>query len=473
MSAWPRRGALRAAGVAAGDFVAVAMERSLEQLIAILGAMAAGACPCPLEPRLADEETARRVAEVGLAWMLHDPAHAGTAAASGLPAARLLPAERLALGEPAWAQALAPDAPALLLFTSGSTGHPKGVLLSHRGLMNNARGVLAHSGLTPDDRLLHVMPLHHTNALNNQVFTPLLAGACVAWPGASAPRTCRAAGALAPHHHDRRADHVRAHAGPGIRTRQPGGPALRALRLGADHRALHRRIEAFLGCPLLVSYGLSEATCTSTMNPPGARRVGTVGTVLAGQRVVLRQPDAAAPAGGEGRDLHRGRQPDAGYLGAQGQIGVADGRLRTGDVGRFDADGYLTITGRIKDVIIRGGENISPALVEGVVAALPGVAACCVVGAPDADLGEVPVVFATRAAVRRRRTRRGSAPPCWRAWAASMCRATCSGWTRCPERGGQGGSQGAGGKGGGMTRISSPVRCGKPGLLERRDRRYG
>ena len=78
-----------------------------------------------------------------------------------------------------------------MLFTSGSTGHPKGVLLSHRGLMNNARGVLAHSGLTPDDRLLHVMPLHHTNALNNQVFTPLLAGACVALAGASAPRTCR------------------------------------------------------------------------------------------------------------------------------------------------------------------------------------------------------------------------------------------------------------------------------------------
>ncbi|WZB73139.1 AMP-binding protein [Achromobacter xylosoxidans] len=89
----------------------------------------------------------------------------------------------MARGEPFWAPALAPDAPALLLFTSGSTGHPKGVLLSHRGLMNNAHGVLAHSGLTPDDRLLHVMPLHHTNALNNQVFTPLLAGACVALAG--------------------------------------------------------------------------------------------------------------------------------------------------------------------------------------------------------------------------------------------------------------------------------------------------
>ena len=78
-------------------------------------------------------------------------------------------------------------------------------------------------------------------------------------------------------------------------------------------------------------------------------------------------------------------------------------------------------------MIIRGGENISPALVEGVVAALPGVAACCVVGAPDADLGEVPVVFATRAAGAPPADERGSAPPCWRAWAASMCRATCSG----------------------------------------------
>ena len=344
MSAWPApRCCARRAW--AGDFVAVAMERSLEQLIAILGAMAAGACPCPLEPRLADENRAPRAA-VGLAWMLHDPAHAGTArvrAAGG----RLLPAERLALGEPAWAQALAPDAPALL-FTSGSTGHPKGVLLSHRGLMNNARGVLAHSGLTPDDRLLHVMPLHHTNALNNQVFTPLLAGACVALAGASAPRTCRAAGALAPHHHDRRADHVRAHAGPGIRTRQPGGPALRALRLGADHRGA---APAHRGLPGLSAAGVLRPVGGDLhLDHESARaRVGTVGTVLAGQRVVLRQPDgSAAPAGGEGEICIEGDSLMLGYLGAQGQIGVADGRLRTGDVGRFDADGYLTITGRIR-----------------------------------------------------------------------------------------------------------------------------
>ncbi|MBB1593674.1 class I adenylate-forming enzyme family protein [Achromobacter sp. UMC46] len=392
-------GGLRAAGVPRGGFVAVAMERSLDQVLAILGVMAAGACPCPLEPRLSVEETARRVSAVGLDWMLHDEANAATAQASGLPAARLLPAARVAQGPEDWAGSDVSAAdPGLLLFTSGSTGNPKGVLLSHLGLANNARGVLAHTGLTPDDRLLHVMPLHHTNALNNQLFTPLLAGASVALAGRF------------------RADDM-----PGLlRAFRPtiitGVPTMyaRMLELAFDPQtlaglrfarcgsapiteALHRRIEAFLGCPLVVSYGLSEATCTSTMNPPAARRVGSVGTVLAGQRVTLRLPDGSEAApGGEGEICIEGDSLMLGYLGVGGADGATPARLQTGDLGRFDEQGYLSITGRIKDVIIRGGENISPALIEGVVAGLAGVAACCVVGAPDEDLGEVPVVFVQR-----------------------------------------------------------------------------
>lgn len=389
-------GGLRAAGVPRGGFVAVAMERSLDQVLAILGVMAAGACPCPLEPRLSAEETARRVSAVGLDWMLHDEANAATAEACGLPGARLLAAARVAQGPEDWtgSDVSAAD-PGLLLFTSGSTGNPKGVLLSHRGLVNNARGVLAHTGLTPDDRLLHVMPLHHTNALNNQIFTPLLAGASVALAGRF------------------RADDM-----PGLlRAFQPtiitGVPTMyaRMLELAFDPQslahlrfarcgsapiteALHRRIEAFLGCPLVVSYGLSEATCTSTMNPPQARRVGSVGTVLAGQQVTLRLPDGAEAApGGEGEICIEGDSLMLGYLGVGSADGAAPALLRTGDLGRFDGQGYLSITGRIKDVIIRGGENISPALIEGVVTGLPGVAACCVVGAPDEDLGEVPVIF--------------------------------------------------------------------------------
>ncbi|CAB3686899.1 putative sulfoacetate--CoA ligase [Achromobacter mucicolens] len=389
-------GGLRAAGVAPGDYVGVAMERSLAQVLAILGVMAAGACPCPLEPRLSVEETARRVAAVGLTWMLADDDNAATARGCGLPAARVLDAAKIAQGGQDWSGAdVAPEAPGLLLFTSGSTGNPKGVLLSHRGIVNNARGVLAHTGLTPGDRLLHVMPLHHTNALNNQIFTPLLAGASVALAGRF--RAQDMPGLLAAFRPTIITGVPTMYARMLELTFDPDSLAgLRFARCGSAPitEALHRRIEAFLGCPLVVSYGLSEATCTSTMNPPAARRVGSVGTVLEGQDVSLHLSDGSlAPAGAEGEICIAGDSLMLGYLGVDSADAGAPRLLRTGDLGRFDAQGYLMITGRIKDVIIRGGENISPALIEGVVTGMPGVAACCVVGAPDEDLGETPVIF--------------------------------------------------------------------------------
>lgn len=392
-------GGLRAAGVARGDYVGVAMERSLAQVLAILGVMAAGACPCPLEPRLSVEETARRVAAVGLTWMLADCDNAATARACGLPEARVLDAAVMARGAQDWSGAdVSPEAPGLLLFTSGSTGNPKGVLLSHRGLANNARGVLAHTGLTPADRLLHVMPLHHTNALNNQIFTPLLAGASVALAGRF--RAQDMPSLLAAFRPTIITGVPTMYARMLELTFEPDSLAgLRFARCGSAPitEALHRRIEAFLGCPLVVSYGLSEATCTSTMNPPAARRVGSVGTVLQGQDVSLRLPDGSvAPAGAEGEICIAGDSLMLGYLGVDSADAGAPRLLRTGDLGRFDAQGYLTITGRIKDVIIRGGENISPALIEGVVTGMPGVTACCVVGAPDDDLGETPVIFVQR-----------------------------------------------------------------------------
>lgn len=389
-------GGLRAAGVAPGDYVGVAMERSRAQVLVILGVMAAGACPCPLEPRLSVEETARRVAAVGLTWMLADSDNAATARGCGLPAARVLDAATIAQGGQDWSGAdVAPAAPGLLLFTSGSTGNPKGVLLSHRGIVNNARGVLAHTGLTPADRLLHVMPLHHTNALNNQIFTPLLAGASVALAGRF--RAQDMPGLLAAFRPTIITGVPTMYARMLELTFDPDSLAgLRFARCGSAPitEALHRRIEAFLGCPLVVSYGLSEATCTSTMNPPAARRVGSVGTVLEGQDVSLRLPDGSlAPAGAEGEICIAGDSLMLGYLGVDSADAGAPRLLRTGDLGRFDAEGYLMITGRIKDVIIRGGENISPALIEGVVTGMPGIAACCVVGAPDEDLGETPVIF--------------------------------------------------------------------------------
>jgi acyl-CoA synthetase (AMP-forming)/AMP-acid ligase II len=388
-------GWLRGHGVHRGDYVGLAMERSAGQVLAILGALAAGACPSPLEPRLSAEETRRRIAAVGMQWLVHDAAHAALAAASGLPEARLLDWRGQAGQDQAvWDDRVAADDAALLLFTSGSTGQPKGVLLNHRGLFCNARGVAEHTGLGPADRLLHVMPLHHTNAINNQLFAPFYAGATVA---------------LGTRFRAEEMPDLMAHYAPTIITGVPTMYArmlelrfdsaslarLRFARCGSAPitEALHRRIEDFLGCPLIVSYGLSEATCTSTMNPPQARRIGTVGTVLPGQRVFLRRPDGAiAPAGTEGEICIAGDNLMTGYVGVP-DGGTQDGVLRTGDLGRFDEAGYLSITGRLKDVIIRGGENISPTVIERALAAMPGVAACAVVGGPHADLGEVPVAF--------------------------------------------------------------------------------
>jgi acyl-CoA synthetase (AMP-forming)/AMP-acid ligase II len=131
------------------------------------------------------------------------------------------------------------------------------------------------------------------------------------------------------------------------------------------------------------------------MNPPGARRVGTVGTVLREQKVALMKPGTVAKVAplAEGEICISGPCLMKGYVGAGAEQPIQDGWLRTGDLGRFDADGYLSITGRIKDVIIRGGENLSPQLIEGVIVGHRAVRACCVVGGPHADLGEVPVAF--------------------------------------------------------------------------------
>lgn len=391
---------LHAAGIQRGDRVAIAMQRSVPMAVTLLALIAAGACPCVLEPKLGVDETQRRFAMTRMKVVVVDASQADDPALAGV---RPIDLDTLPPASgPRWTLDVALDAPAFLLFTSGSSGKPKGVLQSHRGLAVNADGVARHTGLGPHDRLLHLMPLYHTNGVNNQLLAPLLAGASVY---------------LA----DRfRADQVPAlidEVRPTILTGVPTMYArmlasefapealasLRLLRCGSAPitEELHRRVEAKFGRPLVISYGLSEATCTSTMNPPQARRIGSVGTVLAGQDVFLLDASGARirEPGVDGEICIAGPSLMLGYLvdGGDGEPVPPGDVLRTGDLGRFDADGHLHITGRLKDVIIRGGENLSPTLIEGVLAKVPGVQACCVVGRADADLGEVPLAFIVRA----------------------------------------------------------------------------
>jgi len=131
------------------------------------------------------------------------------------------------------------------------------------------------------------------------------------------------------------------------------------------------------------------------MNPPGARKIGTVGTVLSGQRIKLFAPrtNNEVMVSAEGEVCIAGPTVMKGYLPPENDQPIVNGWLRTGDLGRFDEEGYLTITGRIKDVILRGGESLSPQQIETVLNSHPAVAASCVVAKPDAELGEVPVAF--------------------------------------------------------------------------------
>ena len=328
-----------------------------------------------------------------------------------------------------------PDAAALLLFTSGSASAPKGIRLHRTHLLAHADGLIAHSGLAPEHRLLHLMPLHHTNGINNQILAPLLAGAEIVLierfdaMGVSdqidqyEPTIVTGV----PTMYLRMLDHL-----------DPSRPRpnLRMLRCGSAPltRSQQRQIEAAFGVPLVVSYGLSEATCTTAMNPPDRPRAGTVGTVLAGQHVRIVMPGTTreAPAGDEGEICIGGPTVMSGYVGSTESNPVHDGWLHTGDLGRLDSEGYLRVSGRIKDVIIRGGENLAPNAIESALATHPLVTDAAVVGAAHRDLGEVPVACRARGSCASARARGASRSryPCA---LAGLCAAPSPGSSRAAD----------------------------------------
>lgn len=392
-------GGLNTAGVRRGDLVGLGMERSLDLALALLGVMVAGACPYVVEPRLGKDEVHRRMKVAGIRWFVQSVADEDYFRPIDGAAFRVLYFQNTLNGMPYWDDDVRPEDPGLLLFTTGSTGKPKGVLLNHGGLKNNSDGIVAHTKLGPSDCLLHIMPLYHTNGINNQLLAPLSVGACVA---------------LAPRFRAQDVPELMKEFHPSIITGVPtifsrilqqevhaiDIKSLRFVRCGSAPitRDLHHRIEEFWNREVLVSYGLSEATCTSTMNPPGQRRIGSVGTQLKGQNVILRDSDSSyhKQAGQEGEICIEGGSLMTGYVGVGTSMDdspIQNQVLATGDVGLFDRDGYLYVTGRLKEVIIRGGENISPALLENIIVNQSAVMECCVVGMPDRDLGEVPVAF--------------------------------------------------------------------------------
>jgi malonyl-CoA/methylmalonyl-CoA synthetase len=290
------------------------------------------------------------------------------------------------------------DELAAILYTSGTTGRSKGAMLSHGNLTSNARTLQRYWGWRPGDVLIHALPIFHVHGLFIASHGALLNGSKSIWFSRFDARAVIERLPEATVFMGVPTLYVRLLAEPAL-TRE----ACRNMRLFISGSAplLAETFERFrerTGHTILERYGMSE-TMMLTSNPyfpaEGERRGGTVGFALPG--VEVRVVDAAGkpcPPETVGGIEVRGPSVFSGYWRMPEKTREefsADGWFRTGDVGRLDADGRLTIVGRSKDLIISGGYNVYPAEVEGFLNELPGVAESAVVGVPHADFGEAVV----------------------------------------------------------------------------------
>ncbi len=279
------------------------------------------------------------------------------------------------------------DDPALLPYTSGTTGRPKGALLSHGNLLASAEALRIAWRWMPDDRLILCLPLFHMHGLGVGIHGTLLAGASVVLQSTfDAEQVLHAATHEAtmffgvPTMYSRLVEADGAHRLGGLRLCVSG-----SAPLSAD---LHREIGRRCGQVVLERYGMTE-TLMLVSNPyDHERRPGTVGFPLPGVELRL--------AEGTGEIQVRGPNVFNGYLGrpeANAEAFTPDGWFRTGDIGAVDADGYLSIVGRAKELIIRGGYNVYPREIEDVLRAHPSVNDAAVVGTPSPEWGETVTAY--------------------------------------------------------------------------------
>lgn len=288
-----------------------------------------------------------------------------------------------------------PDDLAALLYSSGTTGVPKGIMLTHSNLLRNTEALVASWGFTSRDRLLHALPIFHVHGLFVANGCVLLSGASMRWLA-----TYRAEEVL------RFLPECTVMMGvPTYYTRLLAQPALdaalvRNVRLFVSGSAplleeTFIEFEARTGHRILERYGMTE-TNMNTSNPlDGERRPGTVGLPLPGVDVRVADDEGNAVAAGKIGNLQvRGPNVFAGYWRMPEKTAedfTDDGFFNTGDKGRIDEDGYVSIVGRAKDMVITGGLNVYPKEIELFIDGLPGVRESAVIGVPHPDFGEAVV----------------------------------------------------------------------------------
>ena len=285
---------------------------------------------------------------------------------------------------------------ALLLHTSGTTSRPKIVPLTHGNLCASAANIRGTLGLAPADRCLNIMPLFHIHGLIAAVSSSLGAGASVyCTPGFNALRFFSWLGDAAPSWYTAVPTMHQAILSRAARNAEAIAKAnLRFIRSSSSSLPpqVMAELEATFGAPVIESYGMTEATHQMASNPlpPLARKPGTVGIAAGPEMAVMGEDDELAKPGAVGEIVIRGPNVTPGYeanpkANAEGFI---DGWFRTGDQGVFDDEGYLTITGRLKEIINRGGEKVSPREVDDVLMDHPAVAQVVTFAMPHDKLGE-------------------------------------------------------------------------------------
>ncbi|MGD8450711.1 MAG: AMP-binding protein [Phycisphaerae bacterium] len=363
---------------------------------AILACWYAGRVPVPLNFLLSPAELARVVENAEIDVVLTVPPFVPAAEAAGLRPL-VLSATTLAPDDLATPQGLGGD-DAVILYTSGTSGAPKGVCLTFDNLVRNAEACIAHSRIEPDCVWLSLLPQFHAFGLTSLTVTPLLLGVTVHYLPRFSPV---AVAALVAEKQVNVLIAVPSMFAAITNLKDMLAETFRSLTytVSGGEPLPERVFNAFrerFGVTLYEGYGMTELSPVVTLNTPWGHRRGSVGQPLPGVNVTaVDSTGAPLPAGEIGELVVRGHCVMRGYF-HQPALTVAtirDGGLWTGDLGRVDADGFVYITGRAKDMIIVGGENVYPSEIEQVLAQHPAVREAAVIGVHDAVRGELPAAF--------------------------------------------------------------------------------
>ncbi|MES2939452.1 MAG: AMP-binding protein [Pseudomonadota bacterium] len=401
-----------ACGLRPGDVLLMFAPNSPDWPVAAFGAMAAGGVVSGANPGYGAADLARQLRDCGARFVFTAPVLLATVreAVAGIDDVRIVLtgdaagcigfAGLLACDDAEPAGCAAPDALAALPYSSGTTGMPKGVMLSHRALVTNIRQYTQVWPTPAGAVMLAFLPMFHITGFTIVTLCGLATGAKVVTLGRFEPASFLQA--------------IATHRVSYLSTVPPVMQFLALHPLVDAHdlsslemvgcgaaplgEALERKVAGRLECQVGQGFGMTESSGCITVNPPRRVRPGSSGCLLPGTQARVVDPASGAdlPPGTPGELWFRGPQAFTGYWrqpAATQETLTADGWVRTGDLGVFDADGYLSITGRLKELIKVKGFQVAPAELEALLAGHPAVVDAAVIGRPDERAGELPVAY--------------------------------------------------------------------------------